>query len=111
MGADLEPALARITLPASARRGEVVEVRVLVRHPMERAVDAAGLAPRPRRIVHTIRARYAGEEVFRMTLSSGIAANPYVAFSTVAIETGDLVVEWVEDGGAVHRQAARLTVE
>lgn len=106
----MEPAAARITVPASARRGEVVEVRVLVRHPMERAVDAAGLVPRPRRIVHTIRATYAGAEVFRMELSTGIAANPYVAFTTVALETSDLVVEWIEDGGAVHRQAARLTV-
>lgn len=107
----MEPALARITLPARARRGEVVDVRVLVRHPMERAVDAVGLVPQPRRIVHTIRVRYAGEEVFRMTLSPGISANPYVAFTTVAVETGDLVVEWVEDGGTVHRQTARLTVE
>lgn len=106
----MEPSLARVTLPAAARRGDVVEVRVLLRHPMERAVDAAGLVPRPRRIVHTIRATYAGEEVFRMTLSAGIAANPYVAFTTVALETGDLVVEWIEDGGAVHRHAARLTV-
>jgi sulfur-oxidizing protein SoxZ len=106
----MEPAAARITVPAQSRRGEIVEVRVLVRHPMERAVDAAGLAPRPRRIVHTIRALYAGEEVFRMMLSSGIASNPYVAFTTVAVETGDLVVEWIEDGGAVHRQAVRLNV-
>ncbi len=106
----MEPVLARITLPPIARAGEIVEVRVLLRHPMDRAVDAAGLAPRARRIVHTIRARYAGEEVFRMTLSAGISANPYVAFHTVAIETGDLVVEWIEDGGAVHRQAARLNV-
>jgi sulfur-oxidizing protein SoxZ len=45
-----------------------------------------------------------------MALSSGISANPYLSFTTVAIETGDLVVEWVEDGGAVFRQAARLTV-
>jgi hypothetical protein len=32
------------------------------------------------------------------------------SFTTVAIETGDLVVEWIEDGGAVHRQAVRLNV-
>jgi sulfur-oxidizing protein SoxZ len=106
----VEPAAARITVPQAARRGEIVEVRVLVRHPMERAIDAPGLTPRPRRIVHTIRATYAGEEVFRMDLSPGIAANPYVAFRTLAVESGDLVIEWIEDGGAVHRQAARLTV-
>ena len=101
---------ARITLPESARRGEVVTVRVLVRHPMERGFDGPGLTPLPRRILHTMRVTYAGEEVFRMALSSGIAANPYVEFTTVATETGDLVFEWQEDGGAVYRREARLFV-
>jgi sulfur-oxidizing protein SoxZ len=101
---------ARVTMPASARRGEIVEIRVIVRHPMERAVDAPGLTPQPRKIIHAFRATYAGEEIFRMELSTGIAANPYVAFTTVAVETGDVVFEWFEDGGAVYRREARLTV-
>lgn len=70
------PITARITLPASARRGEVVPVRVLVRHPMDREINAPGLTPLPRRILHTLRVTYAGEEVFRMALSTGITANP-----------------------------------
>lgn len=107
---DAQPITARITLPATARRGEVVRVRVLVRHPMERAIDAPGLTPLPRRILHSMRVTYAGEEVFRMALSQGIAANPYIEFTTVAVETGDLVFEWVEDGGAVYRREARLVV-
>lgn len=101
---------ARISLPESARRGEVVPVRVIVRHPMERGFDGPGLAPLPRRILHTMRVTYAGEEVFRMALSPGIAANPYVEFTTVAVETGDMVFEWEEDGGAVFRREARLVV-
>lgn len=105
-----EPITARITLPATARRGEVVPVRVLVRHPMERAVDAPGLTPLPRRILHSFRVTYAGAEVFRMALSSGIAANPYVGFTTIAVETGEMVFEWQEDGGAVFRREARLVV-
>ena len=104
------PIIARITLPSSARRGEVVTVRVLVRHPMERAIDAPGLTPLPRRILHTMRVTYAGEEVFRMALSAGIAANPYVEFTTVAVETGEMVFEWEEDGGATYRREARLVV-
>ena len=106
----MAPIVARITLPATARRGEVVPIRVLVRHPMERAVDAPGLTPLPRRILHTMRVTYAGEEVFRMALSSGIAANPYVEFTTTAIETGEMVFEWEEDGGATYRREARLVV-
>ncbi|MBY0338394.1 MAG: thiosulfate oxidation carrier complex protein SoxZ [Acetobacteraceae bacterium] len=104
------PITARITLPASARRGEVVTVRVLVRHAMERAIDAPGLTPMPRKILHTLRVTYAGEEVFRMALSPGITANPYVEFTTIATETGDLVFEWEEDGGATYRREARLVV-
>lgn len=102
--------LARITLPESARKGEVVPVRVIVRHPMERAVDAPGLRPVPRKILHTLRVTYAGAEVFRMEMSPGIAANPYVEFTTVAVETGVMVFEWEEDGGAIYRREARLVV-
>ena len=102
--------IARITLPASAQRGEVVNLRVLVRHPMERGFDGPGLTPLPRKILHSLRVTYAGEEVFRMALSPGITANPYVEFTTIAVETGDLVFEWQEDGGAVFRREARLVV-
>jgi sulfur-oxidizing protein SoxZ len=102
--------IARITLPESAKKGEVVPVRVIVRHPMERAVDAPGLRPVPRKILHTLRVTYAGAEIFRMEMSPGIAANPYVAFTTVAVETGDMIFEWEEDGGAVYRREARLVV-
>jgi len=101
---------ARITMPDTARRGEVIAIRVIARHDMEREIDAPGLTRMPRRILHTFRVTYAGEEVFRMALSTGIAANPYIAFTTVAIETGEFVFEWQEDGGAVYRREARLIV-
>jgi sulfur-oxidizing protein SoxZ len=110
MSGTTPPIAARITLPGTARRGEVVTVRVLVRHPMERAVDAPGVPPQPRRILHTMRVTYAGAEVFHMDLSSGVAANPYVEFTTLAVETGPMVFEWEEDGGATYRREARLTV-
>ena len=105
-----ENILARITLPETARKGEVVTVRVIVRHPMERAVDAPGLRPVPRKILHTLRVTYAGAEVFHMEMSPGIAANPYVEFTTVALESGAIVFEWQEDGGTVYRREARLEV-
>jgi sulfur-oxidizing protein SoxZ len=105
-----EPIVARITLPERARRGEIVKVRVLVRHAMDRAIDAPGLTPMPRKILHTMRVTYAGEQVFGMALSQGITANPYVEFTTVAVETGEMVFTWIEDGGAVYRRTARLTV-
>ncbi|MEI8146393.1 MAG: thiosulfate oxidation carrier complex protein SoxZ [Alphaproteobacteria bacterium] len=101
---------ARITMPETAKKGEIIEIRLLVRHPMERGIDAQGAVSVRRQILHTFRVRYAGEEVFHMDLSTGIAANPYIAFTTTAVETGEITFEWVEDGGAVYQRSAMLTV-
>lgn len=101
---------ARITMPAEARRGEIIEIRVLVRHAMDRAIDAPGLTPVPRKIIHTLRVTYDGAQILEMDLSPGIAANPYVAFTTVATTTGEMVFEWLEDGGAVYERRQMLTV-
>jgi sulfur-oxidizing protein SoxZ len=105
-----EPIVARITLPERARRGEVITIRVLVRHPMERAIDAEGLTPLPRKILHTMRVTYAGEEVFRADLSQGITANPYIEFTTVAVDNSPIFFEWDEDGGTTYGREARLVV-
>jgi sulfur-oxidizing protein SoxZ len=101
---------ARITMPAEAKRGEIIEIRVLVRHAMERGVDAAGLRPVPRKIIHTFRASYGADEIMRMELSPGISANPYVAFTTVATETAEILFEWLEDGDVTYERRQTLTV-
>lgn len=101
---------ARITMPSQARRGETIEIRVLARHAMQRAIDAPGLTVVPRKIIHTFRAVYAGAEIIRMDMSTGIAANPYIAFTTVATETGEIVFEWLEDGGVTYERRVSLTV-
>lgn len=101
---------ARVTMPGNARKGEIIEIKVLARHSMDRAVDATGLKPSPRRIINSFRASYAGEEIFRMALSSGIASNPFISFTTIATETGVISFEWLEDGGAVYTRAATLVV-
>ena len=100
----------RITMPQSASKGDIIEIKVLARHTMERAIDAVGLKPSPRKIIHTFRVSYAGEEVFRMDLSAGIASNPYMSFTTIAAETGVLLFEWLEDGGARHTRVQTLIV-
>jgi len=101
---------ARITMPTEAKRGEIIEIRVLARHPMERAIDAPGLRPVARKIIHTLRVSREGTEIFRMDLSTGISANPYVAFTTRAERSGEFVFEWIEDGGVTYERRQGLTV-
>ena len=104
-------ALARIQLPKEAKRGELVEVRIVIQHPMETGFrrDAAGRRV-PRNAIHSLACRYNGAEVFRATLSTGIAANPFLRFFVVAQETGDLEFWWLDDDGKEGSASARLVV-
>jgi sulfur-oxidizing protein SoxZ len=93
-------AVARLQLPPSARRGEVVEARLLIQHPMEPGFrrDANGQVI-PMNVVNLVVCRYAGREVFRAELGSGVSANPYFAFWIRAEATGEVTVDWVDDQG------------
>ena len=102
---------ARITMPAQARAGEIVEIKVLTRHPMDRGGQSDGRGGTvPRKILNRLTATYAGEPIFRFDMHTGVSANPFVSFTTRAVATGDIVFEWREDGGATYTRTARLTV-
>ena len=102
---------ARISMPAEARKGEIVEIKALIRHVMEtgQRIDSRG-QPIPRDIISLFVVSYAGKEVFRMELNPGISANPYVIFSTIATETGELVFTWTDEKGAETVERKQLTV-
>jgi sulfur-oxidizing protein SoxZ len=53
----------------------------------------------PKNVIRSLVCRYNGVEVFRAEMSPGIAANPFVQFSTLAVESGELEFSWVDDQG------------
>jgi sulfur-oxidizing protein SoxZ len=102
---------ARIQLPHQARRGEVIEVRIVIQHPMETGFrfDMGGRAI-PKNVINSLVARYNGVEIFRAEMGSGIAANPYLQFNTVAQASGEIEFSWVDDAGQKGAERAALTV-
>jgi sulfur-oxidizing protein SoxZ len=100
-----------LNVPKTARRGEVIEIKTLISHPMTTGYgrDDAG-QPVPRDIIGRFVCRYDGEEVFRMDLTQAIAANPFIVFSTVATGSGTLSFEWTDEKGKVWRDSAALDV-
>jgi len=104
-------ALARVQLPASAKRGEIIEVRIVIQHAMETGFryDNMGKAI-PKNVVNSLRVRYNGTEIFRAELGSGIAANPSVKFFTVAEASGAFDFEWVDDSGDRGMERAAITI-
>jgi sulfur-oxidizing protein SoxZ len=104
-------ALARVQLPASAKRGEIIEVRIAIQHPMETGFryDNMGKAI-PKNVINSLRVRYNGTEIFRAEMGSGIAANPYLQFYAVAEASGEFDFEWVDDSGDRGRERAAISV-
>lgn len=103
--------VARIAMPTTARKGEVILIRTIVQHPMETGYRRDHLGrPIKRNIINRVTVTYGGAEIFRMECFPGIAANPYIAFRTIATETGDIVFTWVDDEGKEIRQTMRLVV-
>lgn len=104
-----------ISLPRTAKRGEVIEIRTLIAHPMETGYrhgdDGAVL---PRNLIRRLTCRYFDGrddvEVFSAELFPAIAANPYVSFFTVATASGTLRFSWQGDGGFSQTESVELTV-
>jgi sulfur-oxidizing protein SoxZ len=102
---------ARIDVPASAKRGEIIEIRTLVAHTMETGFRRTHLgAPIPRDIITRFTCTYNGVEVFSADLHPSIAANPYLSFTTVATESGKLVFQWSGDNGFTATETASIAV-
>jgi len=101
-----------INLPARAKRGEVIEIKTLIAHPMETGyrVGPTGTAI-PRAIINRFLCTYNGVEVFRAELFPAIAANPFIAFFTVATESGEVAFSWTDDNGETQTEVRQIAVE
>src|SRR5471030_555870 len=102
---------ARVQGPPTAKRGDVIEIRIAIQHPMETGfrLDDGGRAI-PKNVVNKLVCRYNGIEVFRAEMGSGVAANPFLDFFTVADASGELVFDWVDDEGQAGSERAALAV-
>ena len=103
---------ALINVPDRARRGEIIEIKTLVSHPMETGYRRSQLgAPIPRDIIRRFVCTYNGTEVFRADLHPAIAANPFIVFTTVATESGTLEFTWSGDNGFTVKESAAIVVD
>ncbi len=100
-----------LTVPPSARRGEVIEVRTLIAHPMETGYrPGADGQILPRDIIRRFRCVYEDQTVFSAELHPAVAANPYLAFHLVVRGSGPLRFIWEGDGGFRQEETVRLNV-
>jgi sulfur-oxidizing protein SoxZ len=103
---------ALIHVPATAKRGDTIEIKALISHIMETGyrIGITG-QPIPRDIINDFVCTYNGEEVFRAKFHPAVAANPFMSFFTVATESGTIAFSWTDQHGATQVQTAAIKVE
>lgn len=101
-----------ITLPKSAARGELIEVRTLIAHAMETGYRVGDDGkPLPRDLIRRFRCSYRGETVFSAELFAAVAANPLIIFSLRAELSGPLSFTWEGDNGFSQTDVVQLLVQ
>src|SRR5262245_12324204 len=81
--------------------GDVVDVRVLMNHPMEtgQRKDASGNFV-PLHFIQTITAQLNGQTVFQAETSQAVARNPVFGFKLKGAKAGDkLSITWIDNKG------------
>lgn len=102
---------AKIKVPETAKKGEVIEIKTSITHEMEsgQRKDESGKIL-PRRIINKFTCKYNGVEVFRMDLHPAVSSNPYISFFVLASESGKIEMFWNDDNGEIHTAMSPITV-
>ena len=101
----------RLRVPSEAKKGDIIEIKTLVSHPMEtgyRKDDDGNTIPR--KIINRFVCMFNSKEVFRADLEPGIAANPYLEFTCKMEESGVFSFAWTDDDGTVTTAEQSITV-
>ncbi len=101
----------RVRMPATAKAGEVIEVKTLISHEMETGLrkDSSGKLV-PRKIIKQFVAKFNGKEIMKADWHSAVAANPYHAFFVRVPETGIFEFSWHDDDGSIYKSEHKVTV-
>jgi sulfur-oxidizing protein SoxZ len=109
MSSDNKP---RVRVPETAKKGEIVEIKTLITHPMETGnrKDPKTGETVPRLLINKFVANFNGKEVFSADLHTAVSANPYLSFFFKATENGTFEFLWVDDRGATVKDTKKIVV-
>ncbi len=101
----------RIKVPATAKKGEIIQIKTLISHKMETGLrkDKKGKII-PRMIIDKFVCKFNGKEVFSANLETAIAANPYISFYTKVTESGTFEFSWTDIKGKTVTASRKIMV-
>jgi len=96
---------------ATPQKGDLLRVRAQIEHVMESGLrsDEAGKI-RPRNVVTRFEARLGPALLFAWEPGISVAQNPYVEFTFLARESGELQLHWKDDAGQTFSASKSISV-
>jgi sulfur-oxidizing protein SoxZ len=100
----------RIRVPSSIKAGEVVRVRTLVIHPMERIErDKQGkIIEKNYSYINHVVVTYLGKTVVQFDTTQSVSENPFFAFAFRATDPGQLKVSFQDTTGGRYEGTADI---
>ena len=100
----------RLRVPSSIKPGDVVQVRALVIHPMERIERDAQdkIIQKNYNYINKVIATYLGKTVATFDTTQNVAENPFFSFTIKATEPGQLKVQFLDTTGGKYEGTADI---
>jgi len=100
----------RIRIPSAIKAGDVVKVRALVIHPMERIErDAQGkIIDKKYNFIDKVTVSYLGKPVLSFDTTQSISENPFFSFAVKATDPGPLKILFTDTSGGKYEGTADI---
>src|SRR5215471_12479315 len=100
----------RLRVPSTIKAGDVVRVRCLIIHPMERIErDKQGkIIERNYNYVTRVTATYLGKTVVTFETTQSVSENPFFSFALRATDPGELKVTFTDTTGTTYQGSADI---
>jgi len=100
----------RIRVPSSIRAGDVVRVRALIIHPMERIErDAQGkVVQKTYNYINKATVTYLGKTVAAFDTTQSVSENPFFSFALRATDPGQLRIAFQDTAGGKYEGTADI---
>jgi sulfur-oxidizing protein SoxZ len=94
----------RIRVPSSIKPGDVVRVRSLVIHPMERIErDKQGkIIPKNYNYINRVVVTYLGKTIVSFDTTQSVSENPFFSFTLKATDPGQLKITFTDTTGGKY---------
>ncbi len=100
----------RFRIPKNIKRGQIIPVKVLIRHPMETGFrkDKATGETIPAYYINRVEIYYSGELITLFDWTRAISANPLITFYLRADKNAPLRIVWKDNKGGVYEKSVMI---